>query len=228
MEQYVKGCSKCQESKTIWLPHTPLHHFNTPTEEGPFQYVSMDFITDLPKSKGYDTILTIVDQGCSKVTKFIPCNKEITREGVAELYSNTSSPGMASPNTSYLTETLDSIKTSSKHCAKPWGSNKTLKALLVILVGYEPNSKGYRLWDKNTHSVHLLRDMTFDKSSFPTKTTETELTHIGAPAPSPIPLPFYPVIEVPHMPAAPPLPHAASPTSSSKDEIRLTNYLSLK
>ena len=46
----------------------------------------MDFITDLPKSKGYDTILTIVDQGCSKATKFIPCNKEITGEGVAELY----------------------------------------------------------------------------------------------------------------------------------------------
>ena len=35
----------------------------------------MDFITDLPKSKGYDTILTIVDQGCSKATKFIPYNK---------------------------------------------------------------------------------------------------------------------------------------------------------
>ena len=46
----------------------------------------MDFITDLPKSKGYNTILTIVDQGCSKVIKFIPCNKEITGEGVAELY----------------------------------------------------------------------------------------------------------------------------------------------
>ena len=49
----------------------PLHHFDTPTEEGPFQYISMDFMTDLPKSKGYDTILTIVDQLCSKVTKFI-------------------------------------------------------------------------------------------------------------------------------------------------------------
>ena len=86
MEQYVKGCAKCQESKTIQLPHAPLHHFDTPAEEGPFQYVSMDFITDLPKSKGYDTILTIVDQGCFKATKFIPCNKEITGEGVVELY----------------------------------------------------------------------------------------------------------------------------------------------
>ena len=86
VEHYVKGCTKCQESKTIQLPHAPLHHFDIPTEKGPFQYVSMDFITELPKSKGYDTNLTIVDQGCSKATNFIPCNKEITREGVAELY----------------------------------------------------------------------------------------------------------------------------------------------
>ena len=86
MEQYVKGCTKCQESKIIQLLHDPLHHFNTPAEEGPFQYVFMDFITDLPKSKGYNTILTIVDQGFSKPTKFIPCNKEITGEGVVELY----------------------------------------------------------------------------------------------------------------------------------------------
>ena len=92
------------------------------------------------------------------------------------------------------------------------------KALPVVLVGYEPNSKGYRLWDKNTHSIHLSRDVTFDKSSFPTKTTETKLTHVGAPAPSPLPLPFYPVSAVPHMPAAPPLPCTASPTSSSEDE----------
>ena len=46
----------------------------------------MDLITDLPKAGKYDTILTIVDQGCSKATKFIPCQKTITREEVARLY----------------------------------------------------------------------------------------------------------------------------------------------
>ena len=40
------------------------------------------------------------------------------------------------------------------------------KVLPVVLVGYKPNSKGYRLWDKNTHSVHLSKDVTFDESSF--------------------------------------------------------------
>ena len=69
VENYVKGCAKCQESKPITSkPKAPLLQFDTHTEEDPFQYVSMDLITDLPRSKGYDAILTIVDQRCSNVT----------------------------------------------------------------------------------------------------------------------------------------------------------------
>ena len=87
VEDYVKGCAKCQESKVkTTLKRAPLQHFDTPIKEGPYQYVSMDLITDLPKSGRYDAILTIVDQGCSKSAKFIPCNKTIDGEGVATLY----------------------------------------------------------------------------------------------------------------------------------------------
>jgi len=87
VESYVKGCAKCQESKVITTQkRAPLQPFDTHVKEGPFQYVSMDLITDLPKSGRYDAILTIVDQGCSKAAKFIPCNKTIDGEGVATLY----------------------------------------------------------------------------------------------------------------------------------------------
>jgi len=87
VEQYVKGCACCQESKTnVHRSKAPLQRFDTPVEEGPFQYVSMDPITDLPKSQGFDSILTIVDQGCSKAAKFIPCTKTIDRTGVALKY----------------------------------------------------------------------------------------------------------------------------------------------
>ena len=51
-------------------------------EEGLFQYVSMDLIMNLPKLEGYDAILMIIDQGCSKAAKFIPCNKTIDAEGI--------------------------------------------------------------------------------------------------------------------------------------------------
>jgi len=87
VEQYVKGCACCQESKTnVHRSKAPLQHFDTPVEEGPFQYVSMDLIMDLPKSQGFDSILTIVDQGCSKAAKFIPCTKTIDGTGVALEY----------------------------------------------------------------------------------------------------------------------------------------------
>ena len=46
----------------------------------------MDLITDLPRSEGYDAILTIINQGCSKAAKFIPYNKTIDAEGVVRKY----------------------------------------------------------------------------------------------------------------------------------------------
>ena len=87
IKQYICGCPYCQESKTnIPRKKAPLQQFDTHIDEGPFQYVSMDLIMDLPKSKEYNSVLTIVDQGCSKAAKFIPCNKMIDRPGVAQLY----------------------------------------------------------------------------------------------------------------------------------------------
>ena len=52
----------------------------------PFNVIALDLITQLPKANGHDTILTIVDQGCSRATTFIPCNTTIMGEGVALLY----------------------------------------------------------------------------------------------------------------------------------------------
>ncbi len=46
----------------------------------------MDLITDLPRSDSFDSILTIINQGCSKAAKFIPCNKTINGPGVAQEY----------------------------------------------------------------------------------------------------------------------------------------------
>ena len=87
MGEYVKGCAKCQETKTnIHQTKAPLQQFDTAVEEGPFQLISMDLIMDLPKSDGYDSILMIIDQGCTKAAKFIPCNKTIDGPGVADEY----------------------------------------------------------------------------------------------------------------------------------------------
>jgi hypothetical protein len=68
------------------MKRAPLYHLDTFVEEGPFQYVSIDLITDLPPSNKFDSILTIVDQGCSKAAKFISCNKTIDGQDITELY----------------------------------------------------------------------------------------------------------------------------------------------
>jgi hypothetical protein len=48
--------------------------------------VALDFIVKLPVSQGFDSILTITDQGCTKAAIFIPCNEDITVEETAALY----------------------------------------------------------------------------------------------------------------------------------------------
>src|ERR1700678_4279944 len=45
----------------------------------------MDFITDLPVSNGYDSILVVVDQRLSKGVILCPCTKKITSKDTAQL-----------------------------------------------------------------------------------------------------------------------------------------------
>jgi hypothetical protein len=52
----------------------------------PFETVALDFIVKLPVSQGFDSILTITDQGCTKAAIFIPCNEDITAEETTALY----------------------------------------------------------------------------------------------------------------------------------------------
>ena len=51
----------------------------------PFSQISADFITDLPESNGYNSILSVVDHGFTKGVILIPCTKEITAEQTAQL-----------------------------------------------------------------------------------------------------------------------------------------------
>jgi len=66
--------------------HTPLYHITMEENTLPFQQVAMDLITGLPKHKGKDMILTIVDHGCSRAAVFLPCATTIMDPGIAQLY----------------------------------------------------------------------------------------------------------------------------------------------
>ena len=57
----------------------------------------MDLIVDLPKSHGFDSILTITDHDCTKAALFLPCNQTIDTPGVVELYAKHVFPHYSAP-----------------------------------------------------------------------------------------------------------------------------------
>jgi len=48
----------------------------------------MDFITELPKSDGFDAIAVFIDHDVTKAAVFAPCHSTITADGTATLYRN--------------------------------------------------------------------------------------------------------------------------------------------
>ena len=84
----VQGCKECQHHKVntqpIWAALSPIY----PTPEAlPFETNVLDFITKLPESQGFDSILTITDHNCTKMSHFILCREEINAEETAALYA---------------------------------------------------------------------------------------------------------------------------------------------
>ncbi|MBW0583652.1 hypothetical protein O181_123367 [Austropuccinia psidii MF-1] len=88
MTQFIKddvsSCQQCSRNKNI-------HHKNfgllkpLPIPNGPWIFLSMDFITQLPLSKSFDSILVVVDR-FSKMAVFIPTRSSFTSLDLAHLF----------------------------------------------------------------------------------------------------------------------------------------------
>ncbi|CAO3619736.1 unnamed protein product [Cunninghamella blakesleeana] len=82
--KYIKTCQTCSRSKASRTSKTgELQPLSIPSK--PWESISMDFVTDLPVSNGFDSILVIVDR-LTKMGHFIPCKKTINSEETASLY----------------------------------------------------------------------------------------------------------------------------------------------
>jgi hypothetical protein len=67
--QYIKGCATCQMNKVNTHPTKPsLYPITTNPEALPFQVIALNFVTELPISDEYDSILTITDHDYSKAS----------------------------------------------------------------------------------------------------------------------------------------------------------------
>jgi hypothetical protein len=82
VNHYVDSCEICQRSKGH-EKHSPLQLLGIPN--GPWEEISYDYIVKLPKSKGNDSILVVVDR-FSKMAHFIHCKEASTAEDVAWLF----------------------------------------------------------------------------------------------------------------------------------------------
>ena len=99
VRQYVRGCQTCQAAKVNTHPTTPpITPHDVAANPFPFKQVSVDLVTDLPPARGFDSILTIVDQGLTKGAYFLPTNKTATSADIATLYHNAVYPNYGIPD----------------------------------------------------------------------------------------------------------------------------------
>ena len=84
IKRYVKNCDTCQRSKAVrHAPYGLLQPNEVPDQ--PWRSIAMDFITDLPKSDGYDTKLVVIDR-LTKMSHFIPCKRDLDARQFATLF----------------------------------------------------------------------------------------------------------------------------------------------
>uniref|UniRef100_A0A670ILS5 Gypsy retrotransposon integrase-like protein 1 n=1 Tax=Podarcis muralis TaxID=64176 RepID=A0A670ILS5_PODMU len=82
--EYVARCDTCQRSKPVHQkPAGLLEPLETPLQ--PWERVALDFVTDLPSSRGKTAVLVVVDL-FTKMAHFIPCAKVATAEQTAKLF----------------------------------------------------------------------------------------------------------------------------------------------
>ena len=81
---YTKGCDRCNRTKTF--PSKPVGKL-VPNQipKNVWEHITIDLITGLPESRGYNAILVIVDK-FSKMVHILPTTDKLTSEGLARLY----------------------------------------------------------------------------------------------------------------------------------------------
>lgn len=84
VENVVHSCEIYQRSKAENCKYPGLLQPLSILDEA-WQQVSMDFVEGLPKSRGYDTILVIVDR-FTKYGHFISLHSNYTTQSIAQLF----------------------------------------------------------------------------------------------------------------------------------------------
>jgi len=85
--KYIQGCATCQQFKVQTHPQRPSLVPIESLSLRLFGQVGIDFMTDLPMSEDFDSIMVVVDHGLSKGVILTPCNKTgLTTAKTVRLY----------------------------------------------------------------------------------------------------------------------------------------------
>jgi len=84
IQRFIKNCHTCQRTKVVRHAPYGLLQSNEALDR-PWKSIAMDFITDLLKSEGYDTILVVIDL-LTKMSHFIQCSKDVDARQFANLF----------------------------------------------------------------------------------------------------------------------------------------------
>lgn len=84
MKAFIQRCDICQRSKADLVAYPGLLQ-PLPISEVARSQISMDFIDGLPKSKGHEVILVVVDR-LSKYAHFIPLKHPYTTQSIAKTF----------------------------------------------------------------------------------------------------------------------------------------------
>ncbi|PNX81711.1 transposon Tf2-1 polyprotein [Trifolium pratense] len=84
VQEFIKACDTCQRQK--YAATTPSGLLQPlPIPGLVWSEISMDFITNLPKSNGYEAILVVVDR-LSKYSHFVPLKHPFTARSIASIF----------------------------------------------------------------------------------------------------------------------------------------------
>ena len=84
--KFILDCADCQAAKVN--THSTMPRLSPLAVEDPlpFSSISVDLITGLPNSHGFDSGMVVVDHGLMKGVIYCPCTKNIDAIGVAQLF----------------------------------------------------------------------------------------------------------------------------------------------
>ena len=86
IKHFIAGCAVCQQNKVNTHPAVPPLCPIASTISLPFKQLSVDLITELPLSLGFDSVMVMVDHGLTKGVILAPCSKTVDAVGITQLF----------------------------------------------------------------------------------------------------------------------------------------------